>query len=74
MLEELRFSDASRDREFRYYMAIGYYKLGNYKEAKKYLLPLLQQEPSNDQFLSLKTELDNCINRGIQMSYFYNAL
>lgn len=64
LLEELRFSDSSRDRECRYYITIGYFKLGKYGIAKNCLQPLIKCEPNNDQLLALQSEIDSAINRG----------
>jgi fission 1 protein len=64
LLEELRFSDASRDRECRYYISVGYFKLGKYGDAKGYLAPLINSEPKNEQFVLLQSEIDHYINRG----------
>ena len=65
LLEELRFADPSRDRECRYYLAVGHFKLGNYGEAKSFILPLIKMEPRNDQFQSLLSEIDAALNRGL---------
>lgn len=58
LLYEIYKENPARSRECKYYLAIGEYRLGNYKEAKKYIDSLLQYEPKNQQFLNLKAKID----------------
>ncbi|KND00288.1 uncharacterized protein SPPG_04617 [Spizellomyces punctatus DAOM BR117] len=56
----------SRRRECLYYLALGEYKLQNYKNARKYNQTLLEHEPHNSQAL----ELERIINRKIKREGF----
>ena len=46
-----------------YYLALGNYKLGNYQEARRYNELLLEKEPSNMQAASLRTLVDEKVQR-----------
>ncbi|KAJ3183754.1 mitochondrial membrane protein [Geranomyces variabilis] len=48
----------SRRRECLYYIALGEYKLGNYRNARKYNETLLQLEARNSQAIALRTLID----------------
>ncbi|KXS11638.1 mitochondria fission 1 protein [Gonapodya prolifera JEL478] len=45
-------------RECLFYLCIGHLKLGNYSDARKYIVALLKEEPSNTQFEALKDLID----------------
>ncbi|ODV84225.1 hypothetical protein CANARDRAFT_29381 [[Candida] arabinofermentans NRRL YB-2248] len=49
----------SRRRECLYYLSMGCYKIGEFKESKRYVDALLVHEPENLQALQLKNEIDN---------------
>ncbi|KAJ3057315.1 mitochondrial membrane protein [Rhizophlyctis rosea] len=49
----------NRRRECLYYLALGEYKLGNYRNARKYNDTLLQLESQNPQALSLRKLIDD---------------
>jgi len=59
LLYEIYKENPARSRECKYYLAIGEYRLGNYREAKKYIDSLLQFEPKNQQFINLKNKIDS---------------
>ncbi|ORX53725.1 mitochondrial fission 1 protein [Piromyces finnis] len=59
LLYEIYKENPARSRECQYYLAIGEYRLGNYKEAKQYIDTLLQFEPKNQQFINLKNKIDS---------------
>ncbi|KAJ1650446.1 mitochondrial membrane protein [Dispira simplex] len=52
-----------RQRECLYYLALGFFKLGNYAEARRFNETLLAFEPSNDQALSLRGLIDAKVSR-----------
>jgi mitochondrial fission 1 protein len=60
-----------RELDCYYYLAIGYYKLANYFEAKKYNDALLEKQPTNKQALVLasltryKLKRDGLIGMGM---------
>lgn len=54
----------SRKRECLYYLALGHYKTGAYKEARQYNDSLLAAEPKNPQALSLKSLIDEKVRSG----------
>ncbi|KAI8906986.1 hypothetical protein DFJ77DRAFT_476172 [Powellomyces hirtus] len=58
LLHEIYRDLPSRRRECLYYIALGEYKLGNYKNARKYNETLLQLETRNTQALSLRQLID----------------
>ncbi|VEU22973.1 DEKNAAC104241 [Brettanomyces naardenensis] len=51
--------EPSRRRECLYYLSVGCYKIGEYKESERYVKVLLQHEPDNLQAQALKQEIDN---------------
>ncbi|TPX62037.1 hypothetical protein SpCBS45565_g07089 [Spizellomyces sp. 'palustris'] len=53
----------SRRRECLYYLALGEYKLQNYKNARKYNQTLLEHEPHNAQALELERIINGKIKR-----------
>jgi len=59
LFKEIYKENPARSRECKYYLAIGEYRLGNYREAKKYIDSLLQFEPKNQQFINLKNKIDS---------------
>jgi len=59
LLYEIYRENPSRSRECKYYLAIGEYRLGHYKEAKNYIDSLLEFEPKNQQFISFKKVIDS---------------
>lgn len=52
-----------RRRECLYYLALGNYKLGNFQEARRYNELLLEKEPSNMQAGSLRSLIDDKVQR-----------
>ncbi|CAG8512183.1 8276_t:CDS:2 [Paraglomus brasilianum] len=52
-----------RRRECLYYLALGHYKVGEYRKAKEHNNQLLQLEPNNQQALSLAEVIDEKVNR-----------
>jgi len=63
LLQDLYRTDASRRRECLYYLALGYYKLGNYEQARKFNELLIQKEPGNLQAQSLGSLIDKGLAR-----------
>lgn len=49
----------NRRRECLYYLAVGCFKIGEYRESKRYIDVLLVHEPNNNQAIVLKKEIDN---------------
>ncbi|KAI8818934.1 uncharacterized protein EV422DRAFT_535953 [Fimicolochytrium jonesii] len=58
LLHEIYKEVPSRRRECLYYLALGEYKMGNYRYARKYNETLLQLETSNRQGLALRQLID----------------
>ena len=54
----------SRTRDCLYYLAIGHYRLGNYKYAAECADDLLSIEPKNLRALSLKKLIESKLQRG----------
>ncbi|CAG8449849.1 8680_t:CDS:2 [Ambispora leptoticha] len=54
LLTEIFRNSPERQRECLYYLALGYYKLGEYSKAREYNSKLLEHEPKNLQAESLK--------------------
>ncbi|PVU87067.1 hypothetical protein BB560_006549 [Smittium megazygosporum] len=63
LLEEIFLEYPERQRECLYYIALGYYKLGNYSEANRYNDVLLSVEPANHQAESLRGLIDKKCRR-----------
>ncbi|RKO96632.1 hypothetical protein CXG81DRAFT_9379 [Caulochytrium protostelioides] len=55
---EIYRENPQRRRECLYYLALGQYKLGNYREARRFNETLLQIEQANPQALSLRRLID----------------
>jgi fission 1 protein len=55
--------DPERERECLYYLAIGYFKIGAYMEARRCNDGLLLVEPDNRQAQELKRMVDNKVTR-----------
>jgi len=58
LLTEIYNDIPERRRECLYYLALGNYKLGNYKDAKGYNDILIDKEPKNLQAQSLKNLIE----------------
>jgi fission 1 protein len=63
LLSEIFRAAPERRRECLYYLALGNYKLGNYGEARRYNDLLIDKEPANLQAASLRTLIDDKVNR-----------
>jgi len=63
LLSDVFRTSPDRRRECLYYLAMGHYKLSNYSEARRYNDILLDYEPDNMQALSLKTLVDDKVQR-----------
>ncbi|KAL6617601.1 mitochondrial fission 1 protein [Neocallimastix californiae] len=59
ILYEIYKENPGRSRECKYYLAIGEYRLGHYREARNYIDSLLEFEPKNQQFLNFKKIIDS---------------
>ncbi|KAJ3216105.1 mitochondrial membrane protein [Dinochytrium kinnereticum] len=55
---EIYKENPSRRRECLYYLSLGNYKLGNYRDARKFNETLLQMEPRNPQAVQLRKMID----------------
>ncbi|KZV71569.1 mitochondrial fission 1 protein [Peniophora sp. CONT] len=63
LLQDIYRNEPVRRRECLYYLALGYYKMGNYVEAQKFNAILLEKEPSNMQAQSLNGLIDQGVKR-----------
>ncbi|KAI0821550.1 mitochondrial fission 1 protein [Irpex lacteus] len=63
ILQEIYRAEPARRRECLYYLALGYYKLGNYEEANRFNALLLDKEPTNLQAQSLASLIDKKVTR-----------
>ncbi|KAL7409982.1 hypothetical protein BDY24DRAFT_401728 [Mrakia frigida] len=58
LLQEIYTAEPNRRRECLYYLALGYYKLGSWDNAKKFNDLLLSKEPTNMQAQSLNSLIE----------------
>ncbi|KAJ3411666.1 mitochondrial membrane protein [Chytridiales sp. JEL 0842] len=58
LLHEIYKEHPARRRECLYYLALGEFKLGNYRDSRKFNETLLQMEPRNSQALHLRRLID----------------
>ncbi|KAI8848080.1 mitochondria fission 1 protein [Chytridium lagenaria] len=58
LLLEIYRENPTRRRECLYYLSLGNYKLGNYRDGRKFNETLLQMEPRNPQALQLRKLID----------------
>ncbi|ORX38029.1 mitochondria fission 1 protein [Kockovaella imperatae] len=63
LLQEIYSASPPHRRECSYYIAVGYYKLKNYANAKKFNDLLLQHEPGNMQAQSLRVLIERGVTR-----------
>lgn len=56
----------NRRRECLYYLAVGYYRLGEYRCAMQEIDELLSMEPHNQQAQSLRKLVEAKASRGLQ--------
>ncbi|KAH9935938.1 mitochondrial fission 1 protein [Epithele typhae] len=64
LLQEIYRAEASRRRECLYYIALGYYKMGNYEDAQRFNgIPILDKEPTNLQAQSLAGLIEKRVTR-----------
>lgn len=63
LLQDIYRTEAGRRRECLYYIALGYYKMGNYEDAKSFNDLLLGKEPQNLQAQSLSALIDQAVTR-----------
>jgi fission 1 protein len=61
---EIYNEDEERQRECVYYLALGYYRLGQYAESRQFNDLLLQLEPHNLQAQSLRRLINDRVQRG----------
>jgi len=61
LLQDIYRAEPTRRRECLYYLALGYYKMGNYQDAKKFNDLLLEKEPTNLQAQSLSQLIDQSV-------------
>eukprot|EP01135_Chromosphaera_perkinsii_P000346 Nk52_evm5s77 gene=Nk52_evmTU5s77 len=60
-LEEL-ISTNGAQRDYLYYLSVGYYRLGDFERAKEYNDALLGNEPHNRQALSMKSIIEDRVS------------
>ncbi|KAG6869235.1 mitochondrial membrane protein [Termitomyces sp. T159_Od127] len=63
LLQDIYRAEPNRRRECLYYLALGYYKMGNFEDAKRFNALLLDKEPSNLQAQSLSSLIDKSVAR-----------
>ncbi|KAG2042533.1 hypothetical protein BDR03DRAFT_911881 [Suillus americanus] len=63
LLQEIYRTEPSRRRECLYYLALGYYKMGNFTDARSFNDLLLSREPTNLQAQSLASLIDKGVVR-----------
>ncbi|KAG1808611.1 uncharacterized protein BJ212DRAFT_1382043 [Suillus subaureus] len=63
LLQEIYRTEPSRRRECLYYLALGYYKMGNFTDARSFNDLLLSREPTNLQAQSLASLIDKGVTR-----------
>ncbi|KAJ2801050.1 mitochondrial membrane protein [Coemansia helicoidea] len=63
LMHEIYDEHAERKRECMYYLAIGYYKMGEHRNARVYIEQLLALEPTNAQARSLHGLIDDKVAR-----------
>ncbi|KAI0027802.1 hypothetical protein K488DRAFT_80970 [Vararia minispora EC-137] len=63
LLQDIYRAEPPRRRECLYYLALGYFKMGNYEEAGKFNALLLEKEPGNMQAQSLNTLIEQGVKR-----------
>ncbi|KAI8377629.1 uncharacterized protein BYT42DRAFT_497595 [Radiomyces spectabilis] len=63
LLSEIYTDAPERRRECLYYLALGHYKLSDYREAKELNYQLLKLEPKNHQAIDLDQLIDQKLSR-----------
>eukprot|EP00158_Paraphelidium_tribonemae_P000525 Partr_v1_DN22700_c0_g1_i1_m5363 putative fission 1 len=63
LFREIYRDDGERGRECVYYLALGYYRLGDLPMSRKFNDILLKSEPDNMQARSLSSLIDKRLNR-----------
>ncbi|KAF8845133.1 mitochondrial fission 1 protein [Paxillus ammoniavirescens] len=63
LLQDIYRTEPGRRRECLYYLALGYYKMGNYGDAKSFNDLLLQKEPTNMQAQSLGSLIEQAVTK-----------
>ncbi|KAF8141616.1 hypothetical protein EV363DRAFT_1204518 [Boletus edulis] len=63
LLQDIYRTEPTRRRECLYYLALGYYKMGNYADAKSFNDILLEKEPTNLQAQSLASLVEQAVTR-----------
>ncbi|KAJ1944296.1 mitochondrial membrane protein [Linderina macrospora] len=63
LLHEIHSSFPERKRECMYYLALGYYKMGEYANARVFNDQLLALEPQNKQAMSLRDVIDRKVSQ-----------
>ncbi|KAM6496932.1 hypothetical protein JOM56_007405 [Amanita muscaria] len=63
LLQDIYRAEPARRRECLYYLSLGYYKLGNYDEARRFNGLLLEKEPANLQAQSLGQLIDRAVTK-----------
>ena len=61
-----------RRRECLFYLAIGNYKIGEFRSGLKYINELLALEPNNRQAIELKEKIESKITNGTFKKDFFS--
>ncbi|KAG9312985.1 hypothetical protein JVU11DRAFT_6423 [Chiua virens] len=63
LLQDIYRTEPTRRRECLYYLALGYYKMGSYTDAKSFNDILLEKEPTNLQAQSLASLIEQAVTK-----------
>jgi len=63
LLQDIYRTEPTRRRECLYYLALGYYKMGNYADARSFNDVLLEKEPTNLQAQSLASLIEQAVTK-----------
>jgi len=63
LLQDIYRTEPTRRRECLYYLALGYYKMGNYADARSFNDLLLEKEPTNLQAQSLASLIEQAVTK-----------
>ncbi|KAN0088479.1 hypothetical protein V8E55_005536 [Tylopilus felleus] len=63
ILQDIYRTEPTRRRECLYYLALGYYKMGNYADAKSFNDLLVEKEPTNLQAQSLASLIEQAVTK-----------
>ena len=64
LLQGIYDHEPERRRECTYYLALGYYRLGDFAKSRELNAQMLNVEPRNAQFLSLQQLINDRVQEG----------